>query len=214
MADEANDDVTDDVAGGAELSLRERKRVRAMRRIQDVALDRFDDEGFDAVTIERIAADAEVSPSSVYRWFGTKEGILLWDEYDPMIFARVLELVDRHPPLQAIRKVMATMVGEVFDRDEDRIRRRIRHLMEEPTLQAASAQQSQQMAEMIAALLAPRLGRELHDLQLQVFAHAVVGAMIAAIRHWYATDFAEPFSEVLDRALDAVAGGIELEAAG
>ena len=208
--------MTDGVAGGDELlaglGLRERKRIRAMRRIQDVALDHFDEDGFDAVTIERIAEDADVSPSSVYRYFGTKENILLWDEYDPMIVARVVELVDQLPPLQAIRRVMATMVGEVFDRDEARIRRRIRLMMEEPTLQAASALQTQRMADMITGLLAPRLGREAHDLELQVFAHAVVGAMVAAIRHWYATDFAEPFSRVLDHALDVVEGGIELPA--
>lgn len=192
------------------LGLRERKRVLAMHRIQDVALDLFDAEGFDAVTIERIAADADVSPSSVYRYFGTKEGILLWDQYDPLIFARVLELVDRLPPLQAIRQVMATLVGEVFDRDQDRIRRRIRHMMAEPTVQAASALQSHQMAETIGELLAPRLGLEVHDLRMQVFAHTVVGAMVAGIHHWYATDFAEPFSDVLDRSLDLVAAGIEL----
>ena len=192
------------------LGLRERKRILAMRRIQDVALDRFDEEGYEAVTIERIAAEADVSPSSVYRYFGTKEAILLWDEYDPLIFTRVLELVDQLPPLQAIKQVMATLVGQVFDRDQDRIRRRIHHMMEEPTVRAASALESQQMAEMIGELLAPRLGLEAHDLRMQVFAHAVVSAMVAGIHHWYATDFAEPFSAVLDRSLDMVAEGIEL----
>ncbi|HEY7594201.1 MAG TPA: helix-turn-helix domain-containing protein, partial [Actinophytocola sp.] len=40
-----------------------------MRTIQEQALDLFDARGFDAVTIEEIAAAAEVSPSSVYRYF-------------------------------------------------------------------------------------------------------------------------------------------------
>ena len=55
-----------------------------MRAIQERALDLFDANGFGAVTIEEIAAAAEVSPSSVYRYFGTKEGILVADEFDAM----------------------------------------------------------------------------------------------------------------------------------
>src|SRR5664279_5481895 len=64
--------------------LRARWRINAMRTIQESALDLFDARGFDAVTIEEIAAAAEVSPSSVYRYFGTKEGLLVADEFDSM----------------------------------------------------------------------------------------------------------------------------------
>ncbi|NTV39112.1 MAG: helix-turn-helix transcriptional regulator, partial [Demequinaceae bacterium] len=44
-----------------------------MERIQTVALALFEQHGFGPVTIERIAHEADVSPSSVYRYFGTKE---------------------------------------------------------------------------------------------------------------------------------------------
>jgi len=59
--------------------LRERKRLAAMRRVQEVALDLFDARGFESVSIEEIARAAEVSPSSIYRYFGTKEQIVLYD---------------------------------------------------------------------------------------------------------------------------------------
>ena len=53
-----------------------------MRTIQEKALDLFDERGSNAVTMEEIAAAAEVSPSSVYRYFGTKEGLIVADEFD------------------------------------------------------------------------------------------------------------------------------------
>ena len=57
-----------------------------MRRIQEVALDRFDKRGFEDVTIEQIAEAAEVSPNSVYRWFGTKKQVVLRHEFEPEFF--------------------------------------------------------------------------------------------------------------------------------
>ena len=66
------------------VGLRERKRYAAMRLVQEVALDLFDAHGYVDVTVERIAAASDISPSSVYRYFGTKEHIVLWDENDPI----------------------------------------------------------------------------------------------------------------------------------
>src|SRR5438045_3498662 len=63
----------------------ERRKLEAMSRIQRVALDLFEEHGYRAVTVERIAAAAGVSPSSVYRYFGTKEMLVLYDEYDLQI---------------------------------------------------------------------------------------------------------------------------------
>jgi hypothetical protein len=45
--------------------------------------------GFDAVTVEHVADVAEVSPSSISRWFGTKESIVIWDEFDPQTVAAI-----------------------------------------------------------------------------------------------------------------------------
>ena len=64
--------------------LREQWRRSAKRTIQARALDLFEERGFDAVTIEAVAAAAGVSPSSVYRYFGTKEGLVVFDEFEDM----------------------------------------------------------------------------------------------------------------------------------
>ena len=91
-ADAPERDAADSVVNAARaprLGLRECKKATTMHRIQAVALDLFERHGFDAVSIEQVADAAEVSPSTVYRYFGTKEGLVIHDEYDD----RVLELL-------------------------------------------------------------------------------------------------------------------------
>ena len=86
--------------------LRHRKQLAAMRRIQEVALGLFDERGYGSVAIEQIAEASEVSPSSVYRYFGTKEQLVLWKEFDPVIAERLQGELDTAPPLVAARRVM------------------------------------------------------------------------------------------------------------
>ncbi|GAA1588698.1 hypothetical protein GCM10009804_51000 [Kribbella hippodromi] len=86
--------------------LRERWRLKARRTIQERALDLFDERGFDAVTIEEIAAAAEVSPSSVYRYFGTKEGLIVADEFDTMSQQALEELLDVDDPVGSMIRIV------------------------------------------------------------------------------------------------------------
>jgi len=81
--------------------LRERKRIDAMRRIQDVAIALFDERGFDDVAVEEIAAKADVSASSIYRYYETKEGILIHDEYEEPLMTALLELLVDHDLYEA-----------------------------------------------------------------------------------------------------------------
>ena len=92
--------------------LRERWRQNAMRTIQECALDLFDERGFDAVTIEEIAAAAEVSPSSVYRYFGTKEGLIVADEFDSMSQEAIEEILDVRDPVGSMVQIVLRYESE------------------------------------------------------------------------------------------------------
>ena len=183
-----------------------------MHRIQSAALDLFDERGYEAVTVEQIADASEVSPSSVYRYFGTKEQLILWDEWDPLLLQALLDELGDAPPLVAARHVMLAVMTDLVSGDEQRLRRRVRHLMSDPTLEAASARQVLDLSETVGEVVAARLNRQNEDLEVQVFSHALVGGLLGALHHWHGSGFAEPLRAVLTRSFDIFERGLDVPA--
>ena len=135
--------------------LRVRKQRAAMRRIQETALDLFDERGFDRVSIEEIADRADVSPSSVYRYFGTKEGIVLYDEIDVNFVEQVEQELADHPPLVAVRRATAALIAEYFDRDDEpHPRDKLRYALDDPALRAAALEATDAFIPHVASALA------------------------------------------------------------
>jgi AcrR family transcriptional regulator len=190
--------------------LRERKKEAAMRRIQQAALDLFDEHGFANVTIEQIAASAEVSPSSVYRYFGTKEQVVLYDDIDANLVERVeLELAS-HPPVTAVRRAVTDLLADYFDRDDELTRRKVRYAYEEPALRAASLEMTDMFVPLVADALARVSGRGADDLEVQVIASVLIAALMAAVRHWYSTGYVTSLRSEIDHALSVAEGDLQL----
>ena len=59
------------------MGLRERKVQRTRERIAEVALDLFERQGYEATTMEQIAAAADVAPTTLYRYYPTKDRTLV-----------------------------------------------------------------------------------------------------------------------------------------
>lgn len=190
--------------------LRERQRAAAIRRIQQAALDLFDERGFEHVTIEEIAETAEVSPSSVYRYLGTKEGIVFYDEFDFRLIDAVEEELASHSPVEAVRRALASTMAAFFGRDQELARRKLRYVFENAHLHAAMTQQVDQFSQLVADALARAAGRATSDLDVQVIASTLVWALTAAARVWHAEGYIRPLQEVLDEALAVVEGGLQL----
>ncbi len=187
--------------------LRQRKRLAAMRRIQEVALGLFDERGYGVVTIEQIADASDVSPSSVYRYFGTKEQLVLWEEFDPVIGTRLRDALDTTPPLVAARRVMVDAMSEMGG-EERAIRQRVRLIMSDPGLEAAFARQMYAFSETAGKILADRLGRPAEDLEVQVLSHAVIGALQGGLHHWHGSGCRTPLLTVWERCFDLFEEGL------
>jgi AcrR family transcriptional regulator len=190
--------------------LRERKRSSAIARIQAAALDLFDERGYAAVTVEQIAEASEVSPSSVYRYFGSKEQIVLWSDFDVDLAAALRGDPVDESPLDVTRSVLRSVMDDLVGEDELRIQRRMRHVMSDATLEAALARQVYAASEALGEILAARHGRPSDDLDVQVPAHAIVGALLGGLHHWHGIDCREPLRDVLERCIDILEAGLQV----
>ena len=184
------------MAGG----LRARWRTEAMRTIQERALDLFDERGFARVTIEQVAAAAEVSPSTVYRLFGTKEGLLVADEFDTMSQETVEDLIDVDDPVgslvEIVRRYEAAPTSDARGGPDPA--RRIRYFFEEPSVRTAACAALDRASQRIAPLL--RHG-ELTELQARVAANALVFGYFGALEQWHLDGAKKPIAGYVDEGL-------------
>src|SRR5713226_5698093 len=111
--------------------LRERKKLKTKEAIQREAMRLFQEQGYDETTIEEIAAAAEISPSTFFNYFPTKEDVVLFDRYDPMIATE-----PANEPLSAMLRSAIQGLAVVMERDRDIILVRGRLGLEVPALRA------------------------------------------------------------------------------
>ncbi|NTV39105.1 MAG: TetR family transcriptional regulator, partial [Demequinaceae bacterium] len=178
--------------------------------IQTVALALFEQHGFGPVTIERIAHEADVSPSSVYRYFGTKEQVVLWDDYDPIWAASIATEPPGSDPFDAVRHAVKALLAGTFQADEALLRRRVKLMMEEPSIEAASVLGWYRAAEDFGAAISTMLGRAHGDLSIQLFSHAILGAITGGMHHWYESGFTTPLPTIFEQVLASFEHGFDL----
>lgn len=186
-----------------EPGLRERKKARAMRQIQEVALALFLERGFDQVTVEQVAAAAEVSPSTVYRYFGTKEGLMFHDEFDDTAIGAVVAMLETDVPLADLVLGAFTLVSdEHFVESRERTLQRGRLLLETPALRAAAAVEIAELTGTLAGHLAA--ARSYRPAAAYATVAALVGAALSAAYAWYEAQGEGDFLDHLREALTAI----------
>jgi AcrR family transcriptional regulator len=194
--------------------LRERWRLHARRTIQERALDLFDERGFDAVTIEQIAAAAEVSPSSVYRFFGTKEGLIVADEFDSMKQEALDAILDLDDPVGSLLRIVlryeaapelatqqspqspTTPSGSQTERSPWR---RVRYFFQEPSVRMAACAALDRASQRIAPMMAGRRG--MTETQARVAANALVFGYFAALEQWYLEGGVHPIADYVEEGM-------------
>jgi AcrR family transcriptional regulator len=189
-------------------SLRDRKKGRTRRVIQAEALRLFAEQGFEATTVEQIAAAAEVAPRTFFRYFATKDEVVFWPEYQPMLAAFVAARPADEPAVEAVTHALVDGLGAFYDQDRDRVLDRLKLAFGTPALHPRLWQQQARSAIGIAHVLAQRLDARPGDLELRAIAAAIAAALWVAVEEWQAHDGQQELGVLMDRAFRTLLTGV------
>ncbi|MDI3419560.1 TetR/AcrR family transcriptional regulator [Streptomyces luteolus] len=186
--------------------LRERKKLKTRSAIRSATYELIAAQGYEATTVEQIAAAAEVSPSTVIRYFPAKEDIVLGAEYEQPLEAALRSRPADEPVLTSLRYAIKAQLGA--DLDDTGLRLRCRLLRDVPEVRARMTESLTDTARRLCPLLAERTGRPATDLQLRVLVTAVAQAVLEVALHWAEGGRREDLTRLVDEALDVFADGI------
>jgi AcrR family transcriptional regulator len=194
--------------------LRERKKARTRAAIREHALRLFREQGYQRTTVEQIAAAAEVSPSTFFRYFPTKEDLVLQDDMD----TRMLEAFERQPtglgPIAAIRGAIREVLESYNEADLDVIRQTMTLAMTVPEVRARAMDEFGRTIAVVSEALAKRAGRPADDLAVRTIAGAIIGVIMSITMPWagWSSDrqIIMDMFERIDQALALLEAGLPL----
>jgi AcrR family transcriptional regulator len=194
------------------LGLRERKKVKTRAAIREHALRLFREQGYAETTVDQIADAAEVSPSTFFRYFPTKEDVVLADEFDPLLAEAFRAQPAELTPIQAVRAALRTVFAGMSEETKVRDRERRELIMTVPELRMAVLDEYTRSLRLLARLVAERLGRDETDLPVRAFAGAMIGVAWATVEMGSSQQPQAPsdVSDLLDQALALLEAGLPL----
>jgi AcrR family transcriptional regulator len=187
--------------------LRERKKAQTRDAIQTHALNLFAQQGYAATTVEQIIRGVDVSESTFFRYFPTKESLVLTDDFDPVI----LGAFAAQPPDVGVMDALRIAFRALFDAltDEQRLaqRERLELVLGVPALRAAVFEQFSTTMDLLAEAIAERLGRDPGDFQVRTAAGAVIGASMAVLAA-LTQDADADYGQLMDDAMAQLQAGV------
>lgn len=179
-----------------------------MRTIQGEALRLFAERGYEQTTVEDIADAADISQRTFFRYFPTKEDVVLWDEYDAVIWDLLDERPENEPPGETLRAVTRQAIVGLYRRDPERLLARNRLLFTVPAVRARFLEFTRAGVGILSEAFARRRGLAEDSLKLQLTAIALVDAAGAALDRWQDTNGKADLLALLDEATDALIEGV------
>lgn len=191
--------------------LRERKKIQTRQAIRRAAYRLIAEQGYDATTIDQIAAAADVSPSTVFRYFPTKEDIVLTDEFDEPMAEVLRNRPADEQPLASVRHVIHEMFSLVMHDPKAWAELTMRQALirDVPALRARSSEGMSATGRLFGSVIAERTGRAADDLQVRVFTAAVSGVMHETGLYWAENGQTEDLLPLLDRTLGMLEKGLD-----
>jgi len=188
--------------------LRERKKARTRAAIRQHALRLFREQGYDATTVEQIAEAAEVSPSTFFRYFPTKEDVVLQDDLDLVWMDAFRAQPPDLGPIAAMRTAVRAAFAGLAPGDLEQLREAMELAVAVPAVRARVLEEMARTSQAIAQAVAERSGKAASDFAVQAVAGAVIGIAMAA---WFDDPGnLEAFGDKFERGLALLEAGLPL----
>jgi AcrR family transcriptional regulator len=183
-----------------ELDWRQRKKAETRDRLRASALRLFAEQGYDATTVEQIAAAAGVSHMTFFRYFPAKEDVALADNYDPVIAALLGRTPAGWPLARRIRTALLDGLEQIYGADRDALLAQSKLIVSTPVLRERLWADQMATQECILEALGPEPG--FGD---RVVVAACLAAASTAILAWVENDGVPELPELINQAFDALA---------
>jgi AcrR family transcriptional regulator len=188
----------------AHADIRTRKKARTRLAIQDAALGLFAEQGFELTSVEQIALRADVSPSTFFRYFGTKADIVL-NDHDTQI-GQLCAAVRNQPQtvreLEAVR--LALQMAWVPNIDPARTIRTERAVARSAFLCGIAYTVGRRWIDEVGAALAERRGDPDALEECLLVARTAMGVFGSATEQWVANDAGEDFGALIDKGFEMI----------
>jgi len=182
-----------------------REAVRA--RIADEALVLFDENGFEETTVDDIVKAVGLSPRSFFRYFPSKEDVVIGDLVIAGAHLRdeVARRLPDETPWRALHHAMADG-AEQIDSEPARWLRTMRVINSAASLRARNLEKHLAWSALLIPVIARHIDSDaaLGELPARVLVGTAFACLDAALAVWTEADAALPFRHVLDGAFQAV----------
>ncbi|MCS7482539.1 TetR family transcriptional regulator [Umezawaea endophytica] len=189
--------------GGIRARARQAMRLEVAAAVQELVLEH----GYDETTVDDICAATEISRSTFFRYFSSKEEALFGTYTDSG--ERLREALTARPltesPWVAMRRALDSLI-ERYDAHDERIWRLTRLMVNTPSLTAWHREKNARWQELLRPEMSRRLEADPAD-DSDPRAHAVIasalGCVEAALTAWASNAEPQALAQILDRAMGA-----------
>jgi AcrR family transcriptional regulator len=193
-------------------TLRDRRRQQAVDEIAGVAHELFVGKGYDAVSVDDIAAAAGCSPRTFYRYFGAKEDVLFYDL--PILLEQLTAMLERllaegARPWRAVTEAMASEIESFGTANERIASERMTLWLTEPVLRGRYMHYIASTEEAVTTALRDAKGAGKRDKELAPLrAVAAVGAYRAILMIHHSNSDGRKLAKHFRAACDAIGAGL------
>jgi AcrR family transcriptional regulator len=187
---------------------RAQKKAATKHAIQEHALRLFAEKGYDATTVDEIAAAAGVSHMTFFRYFPRKEEVVEYDEYDPMLEELIAARPPHEPPLVVLHNAIRVGLERILTTDREALLIRTRLVLRNPVLRSRNLVAQDTTRDLFANALARRAGLTEPDLATTVQASAALDAVGVAMMAWVDGNSDAGPVALIDTAFAALEAGV------